>query len=343
MAVLSTAAAIWLAPRLGMMAVPSRERDIHSKPTPRLGGPALFVAFAVATILSAGLGLGHSALLVLCGVTAIVMLADDRLGIPAWLKLAIQLAIALVAVSTFGSYFSISYLTLPGLGKVTFDLWLAIPLSLFWLIGMQNTVNLLDGVDGLAAGVVGIVALTLMVAASTRFQTDVVLISAALAGACAGFLLFNFHPARIFMGDSGSQFLGLAVGLLSIAGVAKVAVAFALVIPVLALAVPIADTGLAMIRRRRLGQSIAHADSNHIHHQLLDFGLSQPQTCLVFYAATGILGSFGLMLFGHRRVLSVAIVLLVVGLSTVGGERLTASGWRLSLGAGRRRGPVDLG
>lgn len=328
-AVGATAVAIWLAPRLGMMAVPNRERDIHQRPTPRLGGPALYLAFAVATVSSAGLGLGHLGLLALTGVTAVVMLADDRAGLPAWTKLLFQVAVALVAILALGTYFSISYLTLPGVGEVKFDLWLALPLSLFWLVGMQNTVNLLDGVDGLAAGVVGMVALVLMVAASTRQQTDVVLISAALAGACAGFLFFNFHPARIFMGDSGSQFLGLALGLLSIAGVAKVAVAFALVIPALALAVPIIDTGLAMVRRRRLGQSIAHADSRHIHHQLLDFGLSQPQTCLLFYAATGILGSFGLMLFGHRRALAVAIVLLVVGISTVAGDGLKSSSLRI--------------
>ena len=326
--------AIRLAPRLGLVSLPGRERDIHLKPTPRLGGPAIFAAFALGTALTLKLGLDQSALLLLAGVTCVVFLADDKTGLPAWVKLLLQVVIALAAVLGFG--FAIGYLTLPGGGTVNLAAWIAIPLSLFWLLGMQNTVNLLDGVDGLAAGVVGIVALLLLVAASTRAQHDIVLMSAALAGACAGFLVFNFHPARIFMGDSGSQFLGLALGLLSIAGVAKVAVAFALVIPALALGVPILDTGWAILRRRRSGVSIAHADTRHIHHQLLDFGLSQPQTCFVFYAATGILGSFGLMLFGHRRALSVAIVLLVVAISTVGGERLSESGWRVPIPGFRR-------
>src|SRR6202011_212087 len=135
---------------------------------------------------------------------------------------------------------------------------------------------------------VAIVALLLLVAAANRPDPGgVMILGAALAGACVGFLLFNFHPARIFMGDSGSQFLGLALALLSIVGVAKVAVAAALLMPVLALSIPILDTGLAIVRRRRQGVSIARGDSMHIHHRLLDFRLTQRQTCLLFYCSTG--------------------------------------------------------
>src|SRR5204862_1328841 len=142
-----------------------------------------------------------------------------------------------------------------------------------WLLGMQNTVNLLDGVDGLAAGVVFIVAVTLMLAAAGLRQVAYVQLAAALAGTCAGFLLFNFHPARIFMGDSGAHFLGMALGMISILGVAKVAVAFALAAPVLALALPIADTGWAILRRHRQGASVATPDRLHLHHRLQSFGL----------------------------------------------------------------------
>jgi UDP-GlcNAc:undecaprenyl-phosphate GlcNAc-1-phosphate transferase len=324
--VLLTPLAILSARRLGVMAVPQRERDIHRRPTPRLGGPALYLAFAGAVAATQHLDPRHAGILALTGIAALVFLADDRWGLPAWSKLLLQVALALAAVLVL--QLTVSFLNVPGSGIVHLGV-LSLPLTLFWLLGMQNTVNLLDGVDGLAAGVVAIVALTLLIAAASRQQPDVVVLSAALAGACAGFLLFNFHPARIFMGDSGSHFLGLALGLLSILGVAKVAVTFALLIPALALAIPIADTAWAVVRRRRRGLSIAHADSRHVHHQLLDFGLSQPQTCLLFYSATGILGAIGLMLFGHRRILSVAIVLLVVVLSTVAGEQLERSGWRV--------------
>ena len=331
-AAILTALAIMLAPRLGFISYPHRERDIHDRPTARLGGPALYLAFAAAGFVFLPHDLKHMGLLLLTGLATFVFLIDDRKGLPAWVKLAVQAALAVAAVKVFG--YEIDYLYLPVLHIPNLGL-LVLPLTVLWILGMQNTVNLLDGVDGLAAGVVAIVALLLLVAAANRPDPGgVMILGAALAGACVGFLLFNFHPARIFMGDSGSQFLGLALALLSIVGVAKVAVAAALLMPLLALGIPIADTGLSIIRRHRQGLSIAQADSLHIHHRLLNFGLTQPQTCLLFYCATGILGSVGLMFFGHRRIVAVAIVLMIVVLSAGLGERLRIS---------RRRVPVPFG
>ncbi|HEX6488393.1 MAG TPA: MraY family glycosyltransferase [Candidatus Dormibacteraeota bacterium] len=327
-----TPVAIFAARRLGFVRHPRDGRDIHVRPVPMLGGLALFCAF--------GGGLNwfqpgrHWALLAITGAAAVIFVLDDRYGIHAWAKLGLDAALALVAIFALG--YQIAFFTFPHFGVVHLG-WLAIPLTLAWILGMVNTVNLLDGVDGLAAGVVAIVAAVLVIAAASKHQTIVVVSAAALAGACLGFLFFNFHPARIFMGDSGARFLGLALALVSITGVAKVVTAFALVVPVIALGIPILDTAWAIVRRRRKRISIAHADSRHIHHQLLDFGLSQPQTCLVFYCATGILGALGLMLFGHKRILAVAIVLLVVGLSTVLGDSLQGSGWRVELPGMRRR------
>lgn len=321
-----TPLAIAAARRLGFLRHPRDQRDIHERAVPMLGGIALFCAF--------GGGLNwfqpgrHWALLAITGAAAIIFVLDDRFGIHAWAKISLDAALALVAILALG--YQITFFTVPHFGVVHLG-WLAVPLTLAWLLGMINTVNLLDGVDGLAAGVVAIVALVLVIAAASKHQPLVVVGAAALAGACIGFLFFNFHPARIFMGDSGARFLGLALGLLSITGIAKVVAAFALVVPVVALAIPILDTGWAIVRRRRMRLSIAHADTRHIHHQLLDFGLSQPQTCLVFYCATGILGALGLMLFGHKRILAVAIVVLVVGLSTVVGESLEGAGWRIAV------------
>lgn len=327
-----TGIAIMVAPRLGFISYPNRERDIHSRPTARLGGPALYLAFAAAGFVFLPHDLKHVGLLLLTGLAALVFLIDDRRGLPAGVKAAVQVALAVAAVKVFG--YEIDYLYLPLLHISNLGL-VVLPLTVLWIVSMQNTVNLLDGVDGLAAGVVAIVALLLLVAAFNRPDpAGVMVLSAGLAGACLGFLVFNFHPARIFMGDSGAQFLGLALALLSIVGVAKVAVAAALFMPVLALAVPIVDTGLSIIRRRRQGVSIARGDSMHIHHRLLDFGLTQRQTCLLFYCATGILGSLGLMFFGHRRIVAVAIVLMIVVLSAGLGERMRIS---------RRRIPVPFG
>lgn len=336
-----TPIAIVASRRLGFVKHPRDGRDIHRRPIPMLGGLAMFIAFGAGLEwFRPGRQLG---LLALCAAAAIIFIWDDRRGLHAWVKIGVDAVLALIAILALG--YQITFFSVPHFGTVHLG-WLAIPVTLVWLLGMVNTVNLLDGVDGLAAGVVAIVALVLIIAAASKQQPIVVAGSAALAGACAGFLFYNFHPARVFMGDSGARFLGLALGLLSITGVAKVVTAFALVVPVVALGIPILDTAWAIVRRRRLKLSIAHADTRHIHHQLLDFGLSQPQTCLVFYCGTGILGALGLMLFGHKRILSVAIVLLVVGLSTVLGESLQQTGWRIPVPGLRRllttSPPADL-
>src|SRR5256885_9132997 len=153
--------------------------------------------------------------------------------------------------------------------------------------------------------------------------------SGALAGCCAGFLLFNFFPALIFMGDSGANFLGRALGMISILGVAKVAVAFARAAPVLALALPIIARGWAILRRRRRGTSVARPDLMHLHHRLQAFGLDPRQTCYVFYAASALLGALGLTLFGHGRILAVVLVGAAVLTSTVVADLLLHTGWKV--------------
>jgi UDP-GlcNAc:undecaprenyl-phosphate GlcNAc-1-phosphate transferase len=325
---------IVLSHRLGVMAMPG-ERHPHSRPMPLLGGLAMFIGFLAATSLflpqlDSADRRAATAVLVVSGIAALVLVADDRWSLPAPVKFGLQLLISLIAVLGVGSEFQITFVSLPGLNGVVQLGLLAVPVSLFWMLGMQNTVNLLDGVDGLAGGVVMIVAITLVFAAAGTHESDVVQLAAALAGACAGFLLFNFSPARIFMGDSGSHFLGTALGMISILGVAKVAVAFTLAIPILALAVPIADTAWAIIRRGMSKASVAQPDLRHIHHRLLDFGLNARQTCFVFYSASGLLGAVGLTIFGHKRLVAVVVVGWLVLVSTLAADRLQKSGWGIS-------------
>jgi UDP-GlcNAc:undecaprenyl-phosphate GlcNAc-1-phosphate transferase len=337
-----TPAAMRLARRTGFVAAPGG-RHIHLAPTPMLGGWALYLAFAAAVAWYLGVqDLRIVGLLTLCGFATLIFTYDDRYQMPALVKFVIQLALGLLAIVGFG--FNITFFTLFGNHTIQLGLF-SYPLTLLWLIGMQNTINLLDGVDGLAAGVVAVVAGILAAAAISKGTDEtVVILTAALAGACLGFLVFNFHPAKVFMGDSGSHFLGLALGLLSIIGVAKVAVGFALAVPLIALAVPILDTALAIVRRRRAGLSIAHADTRHIHHQLLDFGLSQRETCLVFYGATAVLGAVGLMLLGHQRIWAVVVVGMLIVVSTVAGERLQDLTARIRLPGFRRLlPPPDAG
>ena len=327
---------IILARRLDFMAHPRSSRDIHTRAVPYGGGLAMYVAFAVAGLIFLPHQLKLVGVILLGGIAAVVFALDDRFNLPALPKLLVNVGLALAAVEVFGLHIDFLFL---GVVRIH-DLGLLIlPVTLLWIIGMQNTVNLLDGVDGLAAGVVGIVAVVLMIAAAGRLgvsgQREVLILCGILAATCAGFLAFNFHPARIFMGDSGSQFLGTVLALLSILGVAKVTVAAALLVPVLALAIPIADTAWAIVRRRRDGTSVAHADSRHVHHRLLNFGLTQPETCVVFYGATGILGAVGLAVYGHKRILAAAIVFIVVIISTLLGERLQVWNRRLPIPGGR--------
>ena len=315
-----------LSRRFGVVAQPGG-RHAHTKPTPLLGGFAMWLGFAIAVFVFAAHNLQTLGLLLVSGLATGLLIIDDRWSMRPLVKLAVQVGLALLAVLVFN--FQIGYIGLPGGHILEFALPIAVAVSVFWLVGMQNTVNFLDGADGLAAGVVAIVALVLLLAAGQQRQLPVVQLSGALAGCCVGFLIFNFPPARVFMGDSGAHFLGVALGMISILGVAKVAVGFALAAPVIAMAVPIADTGWAILRRRRIGASVATPDRLHLHHRLQSFGLDPRQTCYVFYAASALLGALGLTLFGHGRILAVVLVVAAVLTSTVVADLLQHAGWKV--------------
>ena len=299
----------WLAFRLGAVAEPG-ERRIHSQPTARLGGLAMYLGFGLSAALFSTdphtLGLLLSA-----AVITTLMVFDDIGGVRAIFKLIFQVAASLLAIAVFG--IAITFVGLPG-HVVTLSFAVSIPLTLLWFVGLQNTINLIDGVDGLAAGVVAIVAATLLLAAINRGETDIVILAGALIGACIGFLFFNWHPARVFMGDSGSNFLGFTLAALSVLSVAKGAIVLALVVPLAALAIPIVDTAWAIVRRRLRGRSIATPDTEHLHHRLLDFGLSPQETALVFYFGTAIFAAVGLAIYGHKKVLLGAILLMLLGI-----------------------------
>lgn len=302
----------WLAFKLGAVAEPG-ERRIHREPTARLGGLAMYLGFGLSAALfstnPATLGLLLSA-----AVITTLMVFDDLRGVRASFKLVFQVAASLLAIVGFG--ISIKFVGLPG-HVVNLMPAVAIPLTLLWFVGLQNTINLIDGVDGLAAGVVAIVAATILLAAINRGESDIVILAGALIGACIGFLFFNWHPARVFMGDSGSNFLGFTLAALSVLSVAKGAIVVALVVPVAALAIPILDTAWAIVRRRLRGRSIATPDTEHLHHRLLDFGLSPRETALVFYFGTAIFAAVGLAIYGHKKVLLGAILLMLLGIAII--------------------------
>lgn len=303
----------WLAFRLGAVAEPG-ERRIHLEPTARLGGLALYLGFGLSAALFSTNAKTLGLLLSAAAITTL-MVFDDLHGVRPLIKLAFQILASLLAIAVFSIY--IESVNLPGDHLVNLAPAVSVPLTLLWFVALQNTVNLIDGVDGLAAGVVAIVAATLLLAAINRGQTDIVILSGALIGACIGFLIYNWHPARVFMGDSGSNFLGFTLAALSVLSVAKGAVVVALVVPVAALAIPIFDTAWAILRRRLRGRSIATPDTEHLHHRMLDFGLSPRETALVFYFGTAIFAALGLAIYGHKKVLLGAILLMLLGIVVI--------------------------
>jgi UDP-GlcNAc:undecaprenyl-phosphate GlcNAc-1-phosphate transferase len=292
---------IALARRVGALDHP-RTRRVHVSPTPTSGGLAIFIGFAVGLIAALRLGsrggvaadvpLGQVAA-VLAGGAAIAFVGamDDRFEMRAAPKFVAQVLCA-AWLLPFG-------VSISGLAGHALPAWLGWLFTIIWVVAIVNAVNFIDGLDGLAAGVVGIASLALALVALGRGQIVAAAMSAALAGATVGFLPFNFNPARIFMGDLGSHFLGYIAAATAVLGTFKIAASLALLAPVVAFAVPIFDISWAMIRRYRTGQSIARADRNHIHHRLLERGLSQRQAVLLIYAVSAVCSALALAMSWH--------------------------------------------
>jgi len=290
--VISTPVSIKLAKHWGAIAYPGG-RHIHSRPIPRLGGLAMYAAFWITTLATQvwseniwGLFIGSS---IIVGVG----IWDDIREIRPLYKLYCQIAAASVLIFFD---FSMNFISLPFIdGLINFERLglsaIGVILMLFWVVGLVNTVNVSDGLDGLAAGICFIVAILLFWSADRINQVPAAHLTLALAGALLGFLFFNFPPARVFMGDSGSMFLGYIIGGISIMGLLKTATILGLVFPLLVLGMPVTDLTFAIIRRKLRGQSIAMADRGHLHHRLLDAGFTQRQAVLLMY---GISACFGM-------------------------------------------------
>ena len=324
-ALLITPGVILLAAKTGAMDAPDA-RKVHKKPIPRIGGISIYAAFmaAMLSVLSfvdvtaevkteiIGLMVGGS-LIVLVGVI------DDYKNLPAKVKLVGQIIAAAVLVIAFDV--RIDFITDP-FGDYIYTEWLAVPLTIFWIVGLTNTVNLIDGLDGLAAGVATIAAVTIMMVALQQSIMLVAVLTAALAGAAFGFLYYNFNPARIFMGDSGSMFLGFMLAGISVIGAVKSAATIALIVPILALGLPILDTTFAIVRRYRGGVPIFKPDKGHLHHRLLDLGFTQRQAVLLMYVISALLGLSAVALTEVSNQLAIIIVCVVVVAVLLGAKKI---------------------
>jgi UDP-GlcNAc:undecaprenyl-phosphate GlcNAc-1-phosphate transferase len=269
-------------------------RRVHARPVPRLGGVAIFLSFVIVSLLLFRPRDSHEAhvylgLLLAAVLVVAVMAYDDVRGLPPLPRLGVQTVAALIVMfpGAQGTVIEVLHNPLVAVNhsRTFLPLWVAVTFTWFWVVGMMNTVNWMDGTDGLAGGVVTIAG-TVMAAISWMLgQPGPALLCAVLAGATLGFLPLNWHPARLFMGDSGAMFLGLSLAVLSNVGGAKLATMLLL------LGVPILDTARVIVRRVRQGRSPLHFDRAHLHHRLLAGGFTQRQIALLFYVVTAAFGS----------------------------------------------------
>ena len=292
-AVLLTPLVRWLAIRVGAVSAP-RARDVHERAVPRLGGVAIAGAFfapllglaiidtSVASTLKAQPQLALGLLVGGVGLGALGV-ADDTIGVRARTKLAVQLC---AAVFAYAMGFRIEAVSIPLLGVWEMGIF-ALPVTALWIVGVVNAVNLIDGLDGLAAGVIFFAALTNFVIAVIGHQIFVAVVMAAIMGAMVGFLFYNFNPAHIFMGDSGSYFLGYLLATASLTGaMQKTSTAVSLLVPIVALGVPIFDTLFSMVRRTIERRSVFSPDRGHVHHRLIDMGITHRRAVMLLYGVS---------------------------------------------------------
>ena len=307
-----------LAFRVGAVDVPKDNRRMHDHPIPRMGGLAIFFGFLLSVLIYVELTPELTGML-LGGVIIVVLgIFDDIYALGAKFKLMVQIAAALVAVLS-GNV--IEVLSNPNVfsSDLWWELgWLAYPVTIIWIVAITNAVNLIDGLDGLACGVSTISSLTMLVISLAVADGPVAVIMAALAGGCIGFLPYNLNPAKIFMGDTGSTFLGYMLATVSIMGLFKFYAVISFAVPFLILGLPIFDTANAIIRRVAAGRSPMSPDRGHVHHKLIDMGFNQKQAVAILYAISATLGLTAVVLTSSGEVKAIVLLLAVLAAILVG-------------------------
>lgn len=284
-----------LAFKIGAVDIPKDNRRVHKKPMPLIGGLAIAIGVFIGMLIL--MPMDKAAISIMLGGAVIIIagIIDDIRELSPRYKMLFQLLAGIILI--IGGV-KVDFITNPfaqGSGIIYLN-WLSIPITLFWVVGITNTLNFIDGLDGLSAGVAMISSLSLMIVAARFGQSTVVMLAALVAGACLGFLPFNFNPAKIFMGDTGAMFLGFMLAAISIEGVMKSVAAIAIIAPIIILGVPIFDTTFAIFRRLLNGQSVATADKGHLHHRLLNRGFSQKKAVLILYAMSALFGIFAVLI-----------------------------------------------
>lgn len=288
----------------GLVDLPN-ERKVHQRPMVRLGGVSIFIGTIIALLIVWGIG-GFGTLppnkdSEIWGVTIgglaffAIGLVDDLYSLSPFTRLFAQV---IVACWAWHAGVQISFLTVPFYDLVTLPNWIGCCITVIWLVGMANAINWIDGLDGLAAGVSGIAAMVMLVVTLFMNQPAAGLIAAALAGGALGFLRYNFNPAQIFMGDGGAYFMGFTLAGVGIIGLVKATAVTSVLLPYIILAVPILDASSVIVTRLRLGKAPWSADKRHLHHRLMEAGLSHRLIVLFIYTLTLWVGSLALAFAG---------------------------------------------
>ncbi|MGN1098282.1 MAG: glycosyltransferase family 4 protein [Clostridia bacterium] len=301
-----------LAFKIGAVDVPRDNRRMHKKPTALLGGLAIFAGFLVSALIFVPMDKAFRGILIGSIIIIITGIFDDIYALGAKLKFVIQIGAALFPVL---NGVRIDIIAVPkfidAYGYLDLG-YFSIPLTILWIVGVTNAINLLDGLDGLACGVSSISSLTLLCIALLVGEPEIAFATAALAGACFGFLPYNFNPAKLFMGDTGALFLGFMLSTLSIQGLFKGYAVISIAVPFLILGMPLFDTASAMLRRAREHRPIMSPDRGHLHHRLVDAGLSQKQAVAVIYAMCLLLCVIAVLLIWTGAVSPMAILIVIV-------------------------------
>jgi len=307
-----------LAYKIGAVDVPKDGRRMHDHPIPRLGGLAIFVGFMVSVLLFAQVDRPLRGILLGACLIVAVGVVDDSHPLGAGVKFILQIVAALIAV-WHGVIIQTIANPIPFSGKPYWDFGvMAIPITVIWIVAVTNSVNLIDGLDGLADGVSTIGAVTMLIIALMMGNLEMAVICAALVGACLGFIPYNRNPAKIFMGDTGATFLGYILATVSVTGLFKLYAVISFIVPFIILGFPIFDTASAFTRRILKGQNPMKADRSHTHHKLIDMGMNQKQAVATLYLVAGVLGLFAVMIVtsGYVKVI-LSIVALIATAYTV--------------------------
>jgi UDP-GlcNAc:undecaprenyl-phosphate/decaprenyl-phosphate GlcNAc-1-phosphate transferase len=281
-----------IAPRVGGLDDRDDRPRVHSRPVPRIGGLAIVAAIAVPAAFLVDLDGAYLGIVIGTLCAAAIGLADDIWGMRPSVKLLGVTVVALIPVAGFDVVFE--HVTLPLVGDHDLG-WIAYPLTIVWIAALANLVNLIDGMDALAAGIVSIAAFSFALLAASFGRSDAAVLAAIVCGATLAFLRHNYHPAKIFMGDSGALALGFVLATVAVQGVLKTAATIALVAPLLVMAVPILDTSFVVLKRLKYRRPPWAADHNHFYHRFLRIGFSQRRTAAYLHVWAGLLASWAIL------------------------------------------------